>query len=186
VAPPYVFRPNDPFPCRERKIFMTKPVASEAIPLTLFKLDELTWINGVVADTMSRPELWTGMWTGFLRLRATGLRINPTTTSRHGWGFVYSSEFLAWFSVHESVMALSLKPKNRPALAVELRKYPYEQEALRSDPYIGSAVRGVLAETGEPVPVPAPSSDPLIRCTYCGATYKHSDPRCTHCGARQG
>jgi hypothetical protein len=78
VAPPYVFRPNDPFPSRERQIFMTKPVASEAIPHSVFKRDELTWIDGVVTDTMSRPDLWVGMWTGFLRLRATGLRVNPS------------------------------------------------------------------------------------------------------------
>lgn len=181
----YVFRANDPFPCRERKIFMTKPVASAAIPLTVFRLDELTWINGVVADTMSRPDLWAGMWTGFLRLRAAGLRVTPKGTS-HGWGFVYSSEFLAWFSVHESVMALSLKPKNRPALAVELKKYPYELEALRSDPYIGSAVRGVLAESGGPLPVPTPPSEPVVRCAYCGTSYKQSAPRCINCGARRG
>jgi hypothetical protein len=52
-------------------------------------------------------------------------------------------------------MTLSLKPENRPALAVELRKYPYEVEVLRGDYYTGSIVNGVLAENGGPLQVPA-------------------------------
>jgi hypothetical protein len=81
-------------------------------------------------------------------------------------------------------MTLTLKPENRAALAAEFRKYPYELEALKGDQYIRSAVNGVLAENGGILPVPAPSPELIVRCTYCGSQYKQSEPRCTHCGAR--
>jgi hypothetical protein len=181
---PYIFHPNDPFPCRERQILMAKPVASDAISRSVFRRDELRWIDGTVADTMTRPDLWVKMWTEFLGLRSVGLRVHATRNGNVR-GFPYSSKFLAWFSVHQSVLMQCLKPENRPALAVELRKHPFELETLKGNHYTGSAVSGVLAENGDQRPVPGPPPEPLVQCTYCGTTYKQTEPRCTHCGARR-
>jgi len=179
----YVFRPHDPFPCRPRRIFMATP-ANDGVPRSVFRRDELTWIDGAVADTMSRPETWVKIWTNVLGLRADAIRVDPARTGSL-WGFLYDSNFLAPFAVHQQVMARSLRPENRPALAVEFRHHPSELELLKGDDYTCSAVNGVLAENGGPPQVPAPPSEPLVRCDYCGSSYKQGEPRCTHCGARR-
>jgi hypothetical protein len=178
----YVFHPSDAFPFRERQIVMAKPVASNAISRNVFKPDELVWIDGWVADIMGQPDMWVRIWVEFTALRATGLQVKFTrTANRRGWP--YSSKFLAWFSVQHTVVMRTLQAGNRPALAAELGKHPYEIEVLRGNRYTGSAVNGVLAESGGPMTVPVPSAEPLIRCAYCGLSYKQSEPRCTHCGA---
>jgi hypothetical protein len=179
---PYVFHPNDPYPCRERQILMGKPVASNAIARSVFKRDELTWIDGWVADRMGQPELWVQSWSQLLSLRAAGLRVKLTRVgNRRGWQ--YNSKFLAWFSIQHTVVALTLQPGNRPALAAELRKHPYEAEVFRGDRFAGSAVAGVLAESGGLPNMSAPPADLLVRCGYCSMSYKQTEPRCTNCGA---
>lgn len=85
--------------------------------------------------------------------------------------------------MQHTVVIRCLQPSNRPALAAELRKHPYEVEVLKGNPYTASAVSGVLAESGGPLAVPAPPAEPLARCAYCGLSYKQSEPHCTHCGA---
>jgi hypothetical protein len=180
---PYVFRPNDPFRFPERHILMAKPVASSAIARGVFKRDELVWIDGWVADVMGRPEMWVDVWKQFLGLRAAGLRAKVTKTGNRR-GFQYSSKFLAWFSVQHTVVALTLQPGNRPTLAAELRKHPYEVEVLRGNHFTASAVNGVLAESGGLVTASAAPVEPLVRCGYCGASYKQTEPRCTNCGGR--
>ena len=181
MKPPYVFHPNDAFPCWERQILTTARVAGSAIPRRLFRRDELTWIDGWVAEIMSQPDLWVQSWTEYLALRASGPR--HARAGENQRGIQYSSRFLASFAVHHTVVALSLKPSNRPTLAAELRNHPYEAELLRGDPFAGSHVNGVLAESGGPLTVSAPPAEQLIPCAYCGSKYKQSEPRCTHCGA---
>jgi hypothetical protein len=178
----YVFRPNDAFPFRERQIIMSKPVANNAVSRNVFKPDELVWIDGWVADVMGQPDMWVGTWMQFLTLRGAGLQAKFTRTGSRR-GFQYSSKFLAWFSVQHTVVIRCLQASNRPALAAELRKHPYEVEVLRGNSYTGSAVSGVLAESGGPLMAPVLPAEPLTRCAYCGLSYKQSEPRCTHCGA---
>ena len=69
----------------------------------------------------------------FLSLREAALR-----TGVAGRNHVHSSTFLAMFAVHHTVVGLSLQPDNRPTLAAELRKHPYEAELLRGDPFVES------------------------------------------------
>ena len=107
----------------------------------------------------------------------------PPTRNGSGWSYAYGSQFLALFVVHDTLVMHSLEPENRPAFAAELRKHPYEVELLRADPYVASAVNGVLAENGGLATVPAVKA--LVRCAYCGASFKVSEPRCSHCGAVQ-
>lgn len=91
----YVFRPNDVFPCRERQIVMSKPVANDAISGNVFKPDELVWIDGWVADIMGLPDTWVPMWMQFLVLRARGLQQAKVTRAGSRVGFRYGSRFLA-------------------------------------------------------------------------------------------
>lgn len=183
TRPPYEFKPNDPYPVRERQILMAKPVANDAIVRKVFRRDELTWIDGWVAETMRQPELWVQTWSQFLGLRSAGLRVKFTRVgNQRGWS--YSSKFLAWFSVHHTVVFRTLKPANRAALAAELRKHPYEAEILKGDRFTGSVIAGVLAENGGlpgMATAPAPA-EVMVRCGYCGMSYKQAEPRCTNCG----
>lgn len=180
----YVFRPNDAFSFRERQIVMAKPVANDAISRKVFKPDELVWIDGWIADVMGRPDQWIPTWMAFLGLRTRGLQAR--FTSRGGRrGFQYSSKFLALFSVHHTVVFRCIQESNRPALAAELRKHPYEAELLKGDRFTGSVINGVLAESAGPPTAPVSPAEPLTRCAYCGMSYKLSEPRCSHCGANQ-
>jgi hypothetical protein len=181
IMAPYVFRPNDPFPFPERHILMAKPVASTAIARGVFKRDEMVWIDGWVADLMRQPDTWVRTWTQLLALRAASLRAKATKVGNRR-GYNYSSKFLAWFSVQHTVVALTLQPGNRPTLAAELKKCPYEVEVLKGNHYTGSALNGVLAEGGGLLTASAALVEPLVRCGYCGVSYKQTEPWCRNCG----
>jgi hypothetical protein len=131
---------------------------------------------------MRRPETWVAVWTQFLKFRAAGLRVTPTRVGNR-ISFPYNSGFLTRFSAHHTVIALSLQPANRPVLAAELRKHPYELEVLKGNQFSASAVNGVLAESGGLQPAPGLPAGPVVRCAYCGSASPQSEPRCRHCGA---
>jgi hypothetical protein len=128
----YVFRPNDAFSFRERQIIMAKPVANDAISRKVFKSDELVWIDGWVADVMGRPDQWIPIWMTFLGLRTRGLQAKFTRSGGRR-GFQYSSKFLALFSGHHTMVFRCIQESNRPALAAELRKHPYDTAVVVRD-----------------------------------------------------
>jgi hypothetical protein len=148
----------------------------------LFRQDEQTWIAGWVDQIMSESDQWIPSWMEFLDLRRNGKAIMRDPNDR---GYLYSSIFLARFALHHWIVVQTLQPDNRPTLAAELRKHPYETEMLGGEPFVVSHVNGVLAESGGPLTVSAPPAEQLIACAYCGSKYKQSEPRCAHCGARR-
>lgn len=179
----YVFRPNDPYPRRERQIFIASPVTSGTpIPRSIFKPDELIWIDGWVADRIARPEVWLDTWNQLLSLRGLAAQIESSrVANQRGW--TYSSKFLAWVSVQHAVMTMTLLPANRPALAAEFRRHPFETELFKGNSFTASVVAGVLAESGGLPTARIPPSETFIHCAYCAQGFKQSEPRCTHCGA---
>jgi hypothetical protein len=183
MARGYQFHAHDPYPRRERQVVITNPVVSAPIPRFIFKPDELTWIDGWIADRMAQPQTWLDTWSELLSLRRMAVRPDYVRASASGWS--YSSKFLAWFSIQHAVMTMTLLPANRPALAAEFRRHPFETEIIRTNTFTASVVAGVLAENGGRWPGAAATlpADLLVRCRYCTMTYKQGEPRCTNCGA---
>jgi hypothetical protein len=101
------------------------------IPRFIFKPDELIWIDGWIADRIAQPEVWLDTWNQILSLRDLAAQMECSRAgNQRGW--TYSSKFLAWFSIQHAVMTMTLLPANRPALAAEFRRHPFETEIFKA------------------------------------------------------
>ena len=69
-------------------------------------------------------------WNQLLSLRGLAAQIESSRTANQR-DSTYSSKLLASFSVQHAVMTMTLLPANRPALAGELRRHPFETEIFK-------------------------------------------------------
>lgn len=192
-APPYIYQQGDPIPVPIREVLMATTVANTNVIDSVFTEDELTWVNGRVAEIMANPSTWVESWVLLNGNRSAGLKVKlRRTTYPRTWtqgprttkGYPYSSHFLMWFTVRYRVMRACLEPSNRARFALELRTRPYEAEILRGEHYFTSVISAVLTENGGLMLASTPTAiAALVLCTHCGRNFSAADIRCSWCGS---
>jgi hypothetical protein len=190
--PVYQYIKGGPLPVPKRDVVMAGVVANNHVNRSVFQANELIWIDGRIAEMLADPTAWVDACVSFLRLRAAGLAVKYTHTTKKTFtgrilttkGHFYNSEFLATFEVYLSVLQGCLQAQNRARFAFELRKKPYEAEVLRGNHYTSSVINGVLTENGGLMLAPTPTAIPvIIQCAYCARNFDQTEIKCPWCGA---
>ena len=140
------------------------------------------WIDGEVARVKDHEQLWVPALMAHYAAHQVLTRDLPTLAKQKAQSFTKANfrlkaQFCASWQVYEVLWRFYLE--NKPVLAQQLQRHPYEREVLRNSKYFGAAIAGILAEL-DYAAAAAPQAGERD-CPFCAERIKAAAVVCRHC-----